>query len=172
MEENSRTGLRNELANPLFIAFIMTNIVFVTPALIHTHNYLILTSIIWEIRIESGEPFRAAITLGQILAFDRYFFKYLFVLMTYRLYRNETTFLRTLLVGIVSEIYLFVYVNLGSIIVDLMQLGRGYYDITLPITVLVFLVLVKLCPYPKADLDPIVDSWLGLTRRLMLCSRA
>lgn len=163
MEENSRTGLRNELADPLFISLIMTIIVFITPALVHTHNYLILTSITWEIRIESGEPFHVVMTLGQILAFDRYFFKYLFVLMIYRLYRTETTFLRTLLVGVVSEIYLFVYVNLGSIIVDLMQLGRGYYDIPLPITVLVFLVLIKLCPYPKADLDPIMDSWLDNT---------
>ena len=159
MSENEKSGIRTELAVPAVISFIMAIIIFLTPAIIHTHNYLILKSMTWEIRIDPGEPLRATVMLGELFAFE-YIIKYLFLLMAYRLYRNETTLSRTLLVGIISEVFLFVTANSGTIIVDLMGIGRGYYEFPLPIAVIAFLIMAKLIPYPKDDLDTKEDAWL------------
>ena len=157
--ENKLSGYRAKLADPTIISTILGIVVIVTPAIITLHDYVILRSMTWEMRYEPGEPLRMTFTLGELFAFE-YLIKYLFVIMVYRLYRNATSFRLTLLVGIVSESYLFIAANLGTILAVLLSSATGHFDIPLPIALITFLTLSRLFPYPKNELDPERDAWL------------
>ena len=169
MEENTNTNFREKLANPLIVTFIMTVVVFVTPAIINYHEfYQIYISILWVIRIEQGEPLLAYLTLGQIFAFG-FIFKYLFLLMVYRYYRNETTLLRAIGVGVFSEIYLFVSQNFGNILYTIFPIPGLHpsfpSDIPIPISILIFLIMIKFIPRTKSEQEVPIETWLEKTEQ-------
>jgi hypothetical protein len=162
--ENTGRSLREKLADPLIVTFIMAVVIFITPAIM-TYNefYQIFTAIIWVVRFEQGEPLRAYLALEQVFAYG-FIFKYLFLVMIYRYYRNETTFLRAFRVGAFSEIYLYISSNLGSILIAIFQVP-GFHpnllaDIPLPISLLLFLVMVKLIPRLKPEQEKPIETWL------------
>jgi len=168
VEEEVSFGLRARLANPMIVAIIVAIVVLITPAIMNDHvSFQTYTSITWEVRIEEGRLLYAYISIHRIFEFERYFPKYLFILMVYRYYHNKTTFVRTLLVGIISEIYLLVFNNLGNFIYTLFPVPGIHpsplSDIILPFSVLTFLILVKIIPRHKIDSDPVVESWLEET---------
>lgn len=169
MKEHTNTCLREKLANPLIVTFIIAVVLFVTPAIIDYHEfYQIYISIIWVIRIEQGEPILAYLTLGQIFAFG-FIFKYLFLLMVYRYYRNETTLLRTIGVGVFSEIYLFISQNFGNILYTIFPIPGLHpsfpSDIPIPISILIFLIMVKFIPRTKSEQEVPIETWLEKTEQ-------
>jgi hypothetical protein len=167
VEENSSTTLRGRSANPLIVTFIITVVVFVTPAIMTYHEfYQIYTSITWVIRIEQDEPLRVHLTLERVFAFG-FIFKYLFLIMVYRYYRNESTFLRTFGVGVFSEVYLYVSSNFGSILYTIFPIPglhpNIWSDIPLPFSILIFLIMAKFAPCPKSEQCVPMETWLEKT---------
>jgi len=140
----------------MIVTLMVTIVVFVAPAIMNYHEFFqTYTSITWEVRIEDGTLLYTFISLHRILEFERYFPKYLFIWMVYRYYQNKTTFVRALFVGIISEIYLLVFNNLGNFIYTLFPVPGIHpsplSDIILPFSVLTFVFLVKLISRPKTD---------------------
>jgi len=167
MNQENGLNLRARLANPIFVTIVMAFVMFITPVIMVYHDfYQIYTAITWVIRTEQGEPLRVYLTLDQILAFERYLPKYLFLVMICRYYSNETTFKRALVIGIISEVYLLVLNNLGNLLYTLFPVpgihpSSPISDIVLPFTVLTFLILVKLIPRNRIDVEQASDSWLN-----------
>ncbi len=147
---------------PVIVVFVLFLVVLISPAIVSYHeSYQVYTSITWVIRFEEGEPLQAYLTLDQVFAFHRYLFKYIFLWMIYRYYRNRTTLARALSVGIISEAQLFVYNNLGTIINDLLiPGGRSYYDIPLPFALISFLILAVLIHRPQSETNLPSEEWL------------
>jgi len=152
-------------STPVFIVFVMLLVILISPAIISYHDsYQIYTSITWVIRTEQGEPLQVYLTLDLIFALDRYFFKYIFLWMIYRYYRNRTTLVRALSVGIISEVYLYVYNNLGGILILIYQVPGSHpnllSDIPLPFGIISFLILAALIHRPKSETNPPSEEWL------------
>ena len=83
--------------------------------------------------------------------------KYLFVIVVYGFYSHQTTLKRTLLIGVLIEIYIFVAFSLGNILSTIfptpgIDVYLPYY-FSLPSSILIFPILAKLVPRNELVLD-------------------
>ena len=162
MDDNQKARFSSTL---VIIVFVMLLVILISPAIVsYDESYQVYTSITWVIRTEQGEPLQAYLTLEQIFAFHRYFFKYIFLWMIYRYYRNRTTLVRALSVGIISEVYLYVYDNLGGILSLIFQVPGDHPNllstIPLPFALVSFLILAVLIHRPKLETNLPDGEWL------------
>ena len=159
-------SLKSQFSSTLVIVvFVMLLVILISPAIVWSdESYQVYTSITWVIRTEQGEPLQAYLTLDQIFAFHRYFFKYIFLWMIYRYYRNRTTLVRALSVGIISEVYLYVYNNLGGILSLIFQVPGSHphllSDIPLPFGIISFLILAALIHRQTPERELPEEEWL------------
>ena len=84
--------------------------------------------------------------------------------MIYRYFRNRTTFVRALSVGIISEVYLYVYNNTGGILSLIFQVPGDHPNllstIPLPFGIISFLILAALIHRQTPERDLPEEEWL------------
>lgn len=161
MEEKNQSN--KTFVSPMSVLLVMFIVILVTPAIIHTSNFLELKSLTWVIRMEQDEPLRFYLSLEQLFFFTS-FIKFFFVLMIYRFYNNQTSLIRTLLVGVFIEIFIFVSLNGGNLLYTIFPVQgirpNPPADFPLPISILIFLILAKLIPPLKSEQVTPSGDWL------------
>jgi hypothetical protein len=161
MEEDSQSS--ESFVRPVILSIVMLFVVLLTPAYIHFGGRIEISAVTWLLRIEQDEPLRFFLTLDPMF-FVNAFMKYLFVIMIFRFYSNQTTLKRTLLFGLLIEIYIFVALNSGNLLYTIFP-QPGFHpsppgDFPLPISLLIFLILALLIPQSRYMKDTPTDEWL------------
>ncbi|MHA1136453.1 MAG: hypothetical protein ACTSSE_08205 [Candidatus Thorarchaeota archaeon] len=147
MGENNQTN--GSFDRPLIMSLAMFFVTLVTPSAIYLGMHLEISAHTWLISIESNGSLIFTLMLDSIF-YWMLWMKYLFVIVVYRFYSHQTTLKRTLLFGVLIEIYFFVAFSLGNIL-SIIFPTPGIdvylpYFFSLPNSILIFPILAKLVP--------------------------
>jgi hypothetical protein len=148
---------------PLILAIAMLIVILVTPSYVYLRGRVDISAITWLLRLEQDEPLRFFLTLDPIYLLNG-FMKYLFVIIVFIFYNNQTTLKRALLLGVLLEILTFVSFNFGNLLYIIFPVTGIYPSLPseypLPIYLLIFLVLALLIPQIDSEQDARKDDWL------------
>ena len=163
MEENKQSS--TSFMRLLIISLGMFIVILVVPSYLHIGSFLEISSITWIFRMRQDEHFQLFLVFDQVIFFNS-LLRYLLVLMIYRFYSNATTLKRTMVVGILIEIFFFVSINAGNLLYTFFPVSGIYNDplsdFPLPTALLIFLILAKLVQPLKPVQDPSIDDWLDI----------
>ncbi len=159
MAENNQT--KGSFDRPLIMSLAIFFVTLVIPSAIHLSGHLEISAHTWLISIEPNGSLIFILILDSIF-YWMLWMKYLFVIVVYGFYSHQTTLKRTLLFGVLIEIYFFVTFSLGNIISTIFPTpGLDVYHtyiFSFPSSILIFLILAKSVPRNESVLGNVKDE--------------
>lgn len=126
---------------------------------IENPNWFSIIALLWRVLIERVGTLEFNFTVFYPFAYLHYFFiKYLLVYQLFRFKRNLTTRRRVIILGIISELQMFLMSEVPKII-NMFQNSINWTSFTwtlpIPITLVICILLIFTAPKPDSEL-----SWL------------
>ncbi len=152
-EDNQTNG---SFVRPLIMSLAMFIVTLVIPSAIYLGWHLEISAHTWLISIQPDGALNFILKLDSIF-YWMLWMKYLFVVVVFGFYSNQTSLKWTLLIGVLIEIYIFATISLGFILGNIFPTPGidAYYPyfFSLPSSILIFLILAKLVPRKELVLD-------------------